>query len=242
MFCMSDALMDHSTGLSFGNNSGMTVKAWKTDLMQFFHSNNDSKILSNLLPTLVKHTSTGRVTQIHGKHADCLRMAIFLRQEGKRRAFANLNEVIKLMEEYTCRPVEFFNISSTSTGVEAIQTMNDFDVLVTPHGSHLTNGIFILTRDGVIKKPSIIEVVATCYNEDFLKNLRTFANYRITAGHDVQDARLQNLLIACEQRKNCEQNDVCNNTILSQAKGSDLLVNITILRHALEEAVAIQKN
>ena len=85
-------------------------------------------------------------------------------------------------QTFTTVPVKVVTINATSTVEEQIRTFNEFDVLITPHGSHLANGIFTM-------KPSskgIIEVVSFAFDRVFYSNFNShlgFGNYMLSTGH-----------------------------------------------------------
>ncbi len=60
------------------------------------------------------------------------------------RKFVNLGEVIKLAQEYTTLPVEVITANATTSVQEQIDMFNNYDVLITAHGSHLANGLFTM--------------------------------------------------------------------------------------------------
>ena len=69
------------------------------------------------------------------------RIKIFQRSGTKMlRKFINLKEVISLAQEYTTKKVEVLTLNSESSVRDQIKLFNNFDILITCHGSHLTNG------------------------------------------------------------------------------------------------------
>ena len=60
------------------------------------------------------------------------------------RKFVNLDEVVQLAQEYTTRPIEVLTTNATTSVQEQIEMFNDYDVLITAHGSHLANGLFTM--------------------------------------------------------------------------------------------------
>jgi len=229
--CIKDALVDYSVGLSFGRNDKRSIDHWQRALADFVRSENLS-----LYRTLVER---GRTTQM-SKCRQHLQIAVFVRKEGRvgLRLFANLPEVIRLAETFTTRSVQIIKIDSITSVMESIAHMNSYDILITPHGSHLTNALFSLHRE---IKPSIIEVVATCYNMDFKNNLgERFASYQISSGHAVPDQSLQRSVDLCQRRENCFASHGCPFDVVESAKQSDLQVNLSILQIALDEAASQQ--
>lgn len=60
------------------------------------------------------------------------------------RKFVNLDEVVKLAQEYTTYPVEVITANATTSVQDQIDMFNNYDVLITAHGSHLANGLFTM--------------------------------------------------------------------------------------------------
>ena len=58
------------------------------------------------------------------------------------RKFINIEQVVHLAEDYTTRRIEVVSVNASTSIAEQIRFFNEFDLLVTPHGSHLANGIF----------------------------------------------------------------------------------------------------
>ena len=79
-------------------------------------------------------------------------------------------------------PVDILTINASSTVEEQIRTFNEFDILITPHGSHLANGIFTMKPNS----KAIIEVVPFAFDRVFYSNFNShlgFANYMLSTGH-----------------------------------------------------------
>lgn len=73
------------------------------------------------------------------------RIKIFQRTQTENlRAFINVDEVMALAQEYTTVPVEIVTVNKSSSIKDQIILFNSFDVMLTPHGSHLANGIFTM--------------------------------------------------------------------------------------------------
>ena len=226
--CIKESLVDYSVGLSFGTNHRETILPWKKAVAEYVLSRNF---------TTYNHIA-GKEPVSPEKCKDDLRVAVFVRHEGRLglRLFLNLDEVIHLAATYTTRAVEIIQIGSEHSFMQAVELMNSFDILISPHGSHLTNGVLLLHPT---LKPSIIEVVATCYNLDFKKNLdQSFAFYQMSSGHSVPDASLQGDLYACQERADCFSEPGCSFDVVQRAKHTDLLVNISILETDLNEALS----
>ena len=90
--------------------------------------------------------------------------------------------MIALAQSYTTIPVEVITINSTTSLALQIKTFNQFDVLISPHGSHLANGIFVLKPASKV----VIEVVSFAFDRVFYSNYNShlgFGNYFLSTGH-----------------------------------------------------------
>jgi len=228
-FCISSALVDHSVGFVLGRNHEATINAWKQDTSTFIKKRTTTNGHVEVKQSLSQDTVTDSCSVI-----PCI--AIFQRKEGSHlRLFDNLAEVIDLSKSFsTC--VQMITLTSNSSVAEAFDLFNSFDVLITPHGSHLTNGILI--RKETPFMPAIIEMMATCYNDDWKKNLRKFTSYySISTGHEVTSRNLQVKLHPCRARTVCAPTEDCPIGLLKTAVQSNFKVNITKLRIELKLAL-----
>jgi len=111
------------------------------------------------------------------------RIKIFQRtQTENTRSFINLQEVIDLAQLYTTVPVEVVTVNKTSSIKEQIRLFNSFDVLISPHGSHLANGIFTMKPN----QKAIIEVVSFAFDRVFYSNYNAhlgLGGYYMSTGH-----------------------------------------------------------
>lgn len=98
------------------------------------------------------------------------------------RSFLNLNDVVTAAQSFTTVPVEVVTINASSTVEDQIRVFNDFDILITPHGSHLANGIFTMKPNS----KGVIEVVSFAFDRVFYSNFNShlgFGNYMLSTGH-----------------------------------------------------------
>ena len=111
------------------------------------------------------------------------RIRIFQRSDTENlRKFMNLDEVIALAQTFTSIPVEVVTVNKTSTIEEQIRLFNSFDVLITPHGSHLANGIFTMKPNN----KAVVEVVSYAFDRVFYSNYNSrlgFGGYYMSTGH-----------------------------------------------------------
>ena len=103
--------------------------------------------------------------------ASQLRVALWQRPaSGPRgRHLHNVEQIRRLVATYTPQPIIFLTATSTTTFAHQVANFRSFDVLITPHGSHLTNMIFA--------PPSaiFIEVVTMHVDDAPCRNGRAFA-------------------------------------------------------------------
>lgn len=111
------------------------------------------------------------------------RIKIFQRSATRNlRRFLNLQEVIDVAQSFTSHPVEVITANESSTLADQIRIFDAFDILITSHGSHLTNGLFITAPHN----KAIIEVVASKFDAVFFSNYNYaigLANYIFSTGH-----------------------------------------------------------
>jgi hypothetical protein len=98
------------------------------------------------------------------------------------RKFLNLPDVINLAQSFTTIPVQVLTVNSSTTVEDQIRAFNSFDLLITPHGSHLANGIFTASPSS----KGIIEVVPFAFDRVFYSNFNAhlgFGHYILSTGH-----------------------------------------------------------
>jgi len=94
----------------------------------------------------------------------------------------NIDEVVATLQQFTSVPVEIFTVNATTSIAEQIRLFNLFDILITPHGSHLANGIFTM-RPG---SKAIVEVAPFAFDRVFYSNFNLHLElgvYMMSTGH-----------------------------------------------------------
>jgi len=89
---------------------------------------------------------------------------------------------VAVAQKFTSVPVEVVTLGTNSSMTEIIRAFNSYDVLITPEGGHLTNGIFTMNPNS----KAVIEVASAVYEMIYYKNyiLRLgFAGYIFSDGH-----------------------------------------------------------
>ena len=111
------------------------------------------------------------------------RIHVFYRSGIKhRRLFLNLNDVVRLVQEYTTVPVVLSTVNASTGIAEQIRLFNQFDIMITPHGSHLANGIFTVKPGN----KAVVEVVPYAFDRVFYSNYNLhleFGSYFMSTGH-----------------------------------------------------------
>lgn len=228
--CFEDLYMEIEYGTWYPKQSDAQA-LWQEALLSDKNVHSQIKVPSN--DTLRERCDAKR-----------LRIHIFQRTEGKGlRSFLNLNETLELVHEYTSNAsVSIITLNSSTTIVEQIKTFRGFDVLVTPHGSHLANIIF---RDP--GSTAIVEVTPVVRDASFLDNARraNFSSYIVSTGHEpsstgdespiCRDGRTQ-MWKKCSQRASTDMWE-CPWGLRTNITVCDIVVNLSILRSHLNKAV-----
>ena len=98
------------------------------------------------------------------------------------RSFLNMDELVELVQRFTNVPVEIITVNSSTSVKEQIVLFNSFDVLITPHGSHLANGIFTMNPG----HKAVIEIASFAFDRVFYSNYLShlgFGQYLLSTGH-----------------------------------------------------------
>ena len=118
-----------------------------------------------------------------GNKPSVARVIIYQRSESNSpRTIVNIEEVKTVLQKYTEIPIKVVTTTQYQKIQEQIRIFNDFDILVTTHGSHMTNGVFTVHP----YYHAVIELVPFAYDTTFYKNYINdlgFAEYIISTGH-----------------------------------------------------------
>ena len=113
--------------------------------------------------------------------ANTLKIHVFQRSSGRgRRAFANLDEVLALARRYTATEVPVVTVDAATFVDEQARVFQDFDVLISSHGSQLANMIFSDSAH-----TAIVEVLPVIRDTCFHTNAQDagIASYIVSSGH-----------------------------------------------------------
>ena len=112
------------------------------------------------------------------------KIKIYQRSAGRK--FTNLDEVKALVQKYSSVPVEVVTASPNTTVADLIRLFNNFDILVSPEGGHLTSGIFTMNPGS----KAVVEVSSAVYELLYYKNYQLrlgFLTYILSDGHFTPD-------------------------------------------------------
>ena len=111
------------------------------------------------------------------------RIVIFQRTKTRNlRAFINIYEVKALAQEFTTIPVQVITVNADTTTEDQIRVFNSFDVMLTPHGSHLTNGVFTVHPND----KAVVEIESFAFDRVFYANYNAhlgYGAYILSTGH-----------------------------------------------------------
>lgn len=169
------------------------------------------------------------------------------------RAFVNLDEVVAMVQQYTTVPVEVVSTTENNTIQEQIRLFNSFDILITPHGSHLANGIFSMHP----YTKAVVEVAPYMIDSNYFNNYNGdlgFAEYIMSTGHLTPHASVQGSgvktfcafqsysdfgLRGCSLKRKDNVPHISQDWITCAAgfhsRGCDISVNTTILKHHMDK-------
>ena len=151
-----------------------------------------------------------------------LTFALWKRTEGSAlRHLVNEEEIKALVAEYTNNSLKIVSANSSTSINEQISIFRSFDILITPHGSHLSNMIFG-TGNAVF-----IEIQAAIYSDIFSLNGKTFAkHYILSTGHYPNNTDLEKLMEACVSTDDQSLTSVCPRRTRLNMVQSDLQSSI----------------
>mmetsp|Transcript_8006 Transcript_8006/g.26460 ORF Transcript_8006/g.26460 Transcript_8006/m.26460 type:complete len:146 (+) Transcript_8006:2933-3370(+) len=139
-----------------------------------------------------------------------------------------------MLNEYV-GDIKSVTLNETSTFIEAVKVMNEFDIMMTAYGSHIANFLLTLSQN-----TAVIEVAGVCLDAGGFANFNTMTSYHRSLGHLPLDPDLIEVVKSCTQLgEHCASKDPrCPHVRRRQVFRADLVVNITLLRRAFEEAAA----
>ena len=163
-----------------------------------------------------------------------LRVSIFERSSGtSRRSIVNTDEVNSMLIDYV-ESVEFVTLNESSSFIDTLRIMNQFDIMISTYGSHLVNILFTLSPN-----TAVIEVSGTCFDSN---EFPMMTHYFRSFGHmPVGDPSLLDILERCSQVvDSCSAPDDSPCPMEDRYKifVSDISVNTTLLHETFEKTAA----
>ena len=172
-----------------------------------------------------------------------LRVALFQRTEGSaKRTLHSAESIQALVAQYTDIPLARITLTSRSTFDDQLRAFRSFDVLITPHGSHLGNMIFA-------PHAVFLEVVTLRMEDCFHNNgLMLTAGWVISQGHMPCKSEGQQLVPNCPLIRRMgpcwPENDASARPRCPKDRTpflqTDVCVDTEKLRAALERAIAMR--
>jgi hypothetical protein len=204
----------------FGENDPKVVAEWR-----------DWTRVQKVIPNTIKAMQETVVEDILCPRQ--LRFALWNRTEGTSlRLLTNVNDIRRVVSDISDHPLSILTASSKTSPEEQVSLFRSFDVLITPHGSHLANMIFAKPRT------AFIEVSAVFFDEAPSTNGAAFAaKWILSLGHPTTNAQLTAKMKYCMHRDQSEKG-TCPRGLRTQFIHSNLIVNTTILRRDIESVVA----
>lgn len=166
-----------------------------------------------------------------------LKIAVWNRTEGSNglRSITNLDDVVDLAEQYSARPAQIVDTNSRMAPIEQASLFNEFDILITTHGSHMANSVFVKPHAVVIELMSVhLDLnLCRCGQSWARAYIHSLGHLPIVPGTGAVDETLKGLMCRCTH----DANYGCP---VQEYKAVDILANLTRLREDLELAISIR--
>ena len=167
-----------------------------------------------------------------------VRIAIFQRSPPSR-AFINLDDVIILAQRLTNATVSVITTNKTIPVGEQARVFSSFDLMISPHGSHLSNMIFASP-----KHTAIIEVIPVAHNFDWISlgHEMGFVFYNISTLHkpdsdDSTNQKWKDINTYCASSTKAKGVWSCREGYSWNFVNKNILVDLTLLYPILVNAV-----
>lgn len=224
LVCMENVIGNEWAKSPFFGASDIEWDAWRRQLTRY---------LDIKYPEFISTVSLTRNSSLP------TRIAIFQRIEAANglRKYLNLPDVVRLVGNFT-EDYEIITITSEHTFTQAMELFNSFDILISPHGSHLANLLLLLRQDVVV-----IETVGVCMNTGPLNWFGRRIGYMISSGHSSDQDAVQSIIDRCVQERDswCFQNEPpgahCDDGLAEEVMRSDLIIDLQRLQNDIEKAL-----
>ena len=163
IICGKTVYQEVSTGgLYFGQNYQEDITRWRETLRQKGLTKKEKNLKEQ---PLTKTSIPDSRTNYDEKCAQELRFAMWKRFEGSSlRRFINADEVEQLLLEKFRSPLSILSVNSSTSFEDQVSIFQSFDVLITCHGSHLTNMIFTPPDTALIELQAVPYDFGPFYN------------------------------------------------------------------------------
>lgn len=137
-----------SPGRYLGSNQPEVIKQWRQVVNEYLRKNNFS---IRTTPT----AATGNSSSFDNCQRN-LRIAMWERTQGTSlRLLTNVDDIRALVAEFTDQPLLLLDTTPQQGLLEQIEIFRSFDILITSHGSHMTNMAFGTGNEVIIEVASI---------------------------------------------------------------------------------------
>ena len=224
LVCMENVIGNEWAKSPFFGASEMEWDAWRRQLTRY---------LDIKYPEFVSSVSLKKQSSLPK------RIVIFQRIEAANglRKYLNLPDVLQLVSNFT-EDFEVITTTSETTFTQGIELFNSFDILITPHGSHLAKLLLLLRRD-----VAVIETVGVCMNTGPMRWFGRRIGYIISSGHSSDQDSVQSIIDRCVQERDswCFQNEPpgahCDDGRAEEVMRSDLIVDLQRLQNDIKKAL-----
>ena len=244
VICGETVYQDPTTNYNwFGGNAPSVISRWRSLLQNYIeeaaHKNDTTTATNNnnkIAPSSAKDNL--RQPHIYSSCSRSLRVAVYRRSGGTAlRKFVNLRDVEELVKEYSDRPPTIVTTGVSMPLRDQMSIFRSFDILITPHGSHLTNMVLGSNSTAyIVLTPVYIDNKISRQAHLWLKK------YIESFGHmpyNVSKRSRKAMVRSCSRHfPGLEAFSPCPWPYkYSEFLQTDLVVNITTLRGDLETAI-----
>ena len=191
--------------------------------------------------TVHKRVKDGKLEPLECSHTctDELRIGVWHRLEGNHlRRFTNEADIVAMLQKYTRLPVKLYTLNSHTPAEEQMIKFAEFDLMVTTHGSQMSNVVFAQ------ENATVVEVMAVPFDQSICGNGRPWTKLWIQShGHTpAQNGKpLEHLAsVIHSQAHGLASSATADEKDLSYSgyKNIDLIVNLERLKEDVELAIA----
>ena len=191
--------------------------------------------------TVHKRLRDGSLAPLECSHActDNLRIGVWHRTEGNHmRRFTNEDDVVAMLQNYTRLPVKLYSLNSRTPAEEQMVKFAEFDLMVTTHGSQMTNMVFSK------ENATVVEVMAVPFDQSICSNAVAWSKVWIQShGHTPAtngqpNHRLVSVIYNITHGLVSSASASENGLEYEGYKNTDLIVDLERLKEDVELAIA----